>query len=409
MPDEQKQAESTPHDQTEQTSTPLAGQRAPSRRGILWKLYILGFVGGIIAGYATGRGTSPAFTEDAVLLDYVRSSAIEEGNYQLAYDAYGRPVKAQRIPESIKFTCGLTEYGWDSHLKPLEPVGIDPAKEDKEFRKKHTGLTMDEVLALLYGEAGFGLIPQGYEFAKYVKTLPVAERIKPIATASIFVLSGFALGYGWGYEPAPHCEEKQIKDTLRSAPFAQSLGKDEMSDWTTVEYSDNGIPKLVTNPDVVTIGTFGSHIIDYSERPAFWWVLEYGSPCPALIVRTDQLMLDKNGVENGLTYEKEIADWSWKTQKFTDVWILKNARFRGDVEVKAVVVEATTANCKVRPTAPSPPFVSSKSSRNARAVVAELSKTFGAPVKSAPVESLHDLEWQSRHLLDPPSAEKTKK
>jgi hypothetical protein len=103
MPDEQKQAESTPHDQTEQPSTPLAGQRAPSRRGILWKLYILGFVGGIIAGYATGRGTSPAFTEDAnVLLDYVRSSAIEEGNYQLAYDAYGRPIKAQRIPESSR-------------------------------------------------------------------------------------------------------------------------------------------------------------------------------------------------------------------------------------------------------------------------------------------------------------------
>jgi hypothetical protein len=399
MPDEQKKAE----------SAPLADQRAPSRRSILWKLYLLGLVGGIIAGYATGRGTSPAFTEDAkVLLDYVLSHGFEEGHYELAYDAYGRPVKAQRMPESISFTCGLTEYRWDSHVKPLDPVGIDPAKEDKEFRKKHTGLTMDEILALLYGEAGFGLIPQGYEFAKYVKTLPAAERIKPIASASIFVLSGFALGYEWSYEPAPHCEEKQIKDTLRSAQFAQSLDVDEMSDWTTLEYGDNGVPKLVPNPSAVTIGMFGSRIFDNSYLPAFWWVSEYGSPCPALIVRTDQLMLDKNGIKNGLTYEKKIADWSRKSRKLTDIWILKNARFRGDVEVKAVVNELTIASCKLRPNAPSSPFLSSKSSRNSRSVVAELSKTFVTPTNSEQADDLRDFEQQSL-LINVPSARKTVK
>lgn len=152
---------------------------------------------GFVVGFSVGTLTSPDYTVQANVLQYIYSHIELENN--------GRPVYI--------FACGGKMWAYDVNADSLKPGYSSPAFV-LQMPKKRNFKSMN--LNMLYSIAGGGptAVIGGIKFVDYLAPLTKNQRAAFTVAAVLTTVSGAYWGYRLGYSDELDCNAELVQDVL---------------------------------------------------------------------------------------------------------------------------------------------------------------------------------------------------
>lgn len=152
---------------------------------------------GFVVGFSVGKLTSPDYTVQANVLQYIYSHIDMEND--------GGPVYI--------FSCGGKMWAYDVNADSLKPDYSSPAFV-LQLPKKRNFKSMN--LNMLYSIAGGGptAVIGGIKFVDYLAPLTKNQRVAFTIAAVLTTVSGAYWGYRLGYSDELDCNAELVQDIL---------------------------------------------------------------------------------------------------------------------------------------------------------------------------------------------------
>lgn len=204
----------------------------------LLKLAFLFFIASTVIGYTLGKALSPKYDTPSAIAAHVlghldRSNAygsddlsgveLTGGSWSFEYLPGTDLVAAMKpVSGSLRFTCHCKIFFYDVGAgKMFGPVPNPSANCSGGVQRR--GLEFRDTLGVLIGSLeGYSVktaITESRTYWRGVVERSIWNRIRIFLTSSIAVVSGVALGFYWGYEENPHCEEGAFAKEISSPGF----------------------------------------------------------------------------------------------------------------------------------------------------------------------------------------------
>ncbi len=153
---------------------------------------------GFVIGFSIGTLTSPDYSVQANVLQYVYSHI----NVQFEQ---GRPI--------YHFTCGGKSWAYDAASDSVTPGYSSPAAVLR-LPKKRNFKSMN--LNMMYSIAGGGptAVIGGIKFVDYLAPLTKNQRVLFVVAAAVTTLSGAYWGYRLGYSDELDCDDDLVQSIL---------------------------------------------------------------------------------------------------------------------------------------------------------------------------------------------------
>ena len=216
-------------------SLPNPTEHSPSPRLVRWssllKIASLCFIASTVVGYTLGKALSPKYDDSSTTAAYVLGH-LEEASGARSWSFEYLPVtdlvtSMRPVSGILEFSCHCKIFFYDMGARKTVGPMANPSS-DCLGGVQRRGLEFKDTLSVLIGSLeGYSVkmaITESRTYWVEAAERSIWRRVRMLLTSSVAVVSGVALGFYWGYEEKPNCEEAAFAREISSSSFWEIVG-----------------------------------------------------------------------------------------------------------------------------------------------------------------------------------------